>query len=258
MAGVIDDARAEFGMYPFASVRRAWDALWAAVHERAPWTPDRLTWSGDVHAAWADGDVVVTHICGGPFAGVHHRDMTLIGAFSLDLPDAEPPAHYRTVLLSPHDVPLDRLIGPDVRAVASSTDSLSGWSSLLAATVGPGAGWPGPVTFTGAHYGSVRALAVGDGDLASIDAWSLAFIATEEPELLTSLYRVGTGPRIPTPAVTARASVDQTLAGELRTAFRGALASDELTAVRTALHIAGFEHVHLDDYLAIRPLSPTA
>ncbi len=247
----------ELGMYPFTSVRPAWEALWDAVHERAPWTPERLTWSGDVHARWHDGDCIATHVGGGPFAALHHTDMRLIGAFSLDLPDAEPGAHYRTVLLSPHDLPLDELVGPDQHAIASSADSLSGWSSLLAATVGPGEEWPGTVTFTSAHLESVRALAKGEGDLASIDSWSLAFITAEEPELMTGLHRVGVGPRIPTPALTARASIGEAMVDELRAAFQDAVASDELTSARTALHIECFVPLALDDYLALLPLGRT-
>ena len=39
-------------MYPFESVRWAWDALWAALCERVGWLPDELAHSGDVHARW--------------------------------------------------------------------------------------------------------------------------------------------------------------------------------------------------------------
>ena len=128
----------EFGMYPFASVAWAWDELWAAVHQRATWTPETLTRSGDIHARWYDNDCVVTQVCGWPFASLHRNDMHLIGAFTLDLPEADSDARYRSILLSPHDRSLDELVGSDVHAVANSADSLSGWHSLRAATVGPG------------------------------------------------------------------------------------------------------------------------
>lgn len=242
-------------MYPFALVRPAWDALWSAVYERAPWVPDRLSWSGDVHARWYDKNCIVTHVCGGPLAALHHTDMHLVGAFSLDLPGADAGAHYRSVLLSPHDRPLEELIGPEVHAVANSADSLSGWLSLRAATVGPGGEWPGTVTFTNGHIDSLRALAKGEADLASLDSWSLALITAEEPELLEGLHRVGTGPRIPTPALTARASISETMVDDLRAAFVDALASDALAPARAALHIAGFVPLQLDDYLATLPLN---
>ena len=247
----------ELGMYPFASVAWAWDELWAAVHRRAPWTPERLTRSGDVQARWYDNDCIVTQVCGWPFVALHRNDMHVIGAFTLDLDDAEPDAHYRSVLLSAHDGPLAELVGPKSHAVANSADSLSGWLSLRAATVGAGGEWPGTVTFTSAHLDSVRALAKGEADLASIDSWSLSFIAAEQPDLVRDLHRVGVGPRIPTPALTARKSISDALVSELRDAFDDASTDPDTAGARAALHIAGFARLGLDDYLETLPLGPT-
>ncbi len=245
----------ELGMYPFDSVAWAWDELWAAVHRRAPWTPDRLTRSGDVHARWYDADCLVTHVCGWPFAALHRNDMHLVGAFDVDLPDAAD-GYYRSVILTPHDRPLHELISSRSRAVANSADSLSGWLSLLAATVGTGAEWPGDVTFTSAHHDSLRALAKGEADVASLDAWSLALISAEEPGLVAGLRQVGIGPRIPTPAITLRKPAGDARADELRAAFVDAVESPELATARHALHIEGFASLTLDDYLATLRLGP--
>jgi ABC-type phosphate/phosphonate transport system substrate-binding protein len=239
----------ELGMYPFQSVAWAWDEIWAGVHARAPWTPEHLTRSGDVHARWYDPDCVVTQVCGGPFAAQHRNDMDLVGAFALDLPEADG-GWYHSVLLSPRDVPLDDLVTTSSRAVANSADSLSGWLSLLAATVGPGREWPGTVTFTSAHLDSIRALANGDGDLASIDCWSLALILEEEPELVDGLHRVALGPRIPTPPITVRKTVGMGRLGELREAFHATVDDPATGPAREALRIAGFVDIPLDDYLA--------
>ncbi|NNE12552.1 MAG: PhnD/SsuA/transferrin family substrate-binding protein, partial [Ilumatobacter sp.] len=103
------------------------------------------------------------------------------------------------------------------------------------------------------HLESVRALARGDGDLASIDSWSLAFIADESPELLDGLHRVGTGPLVPTPAITARHSVDERQLAALRSAFHDALADPALERALTALHIRGSAPLVLDDYRALLP-----
>ncbi len=243
-------------MYPFDSVAWAWDELWAAVHERADWTPPNLTRSGDVHARWYDTDCLVTQVCGWPFAALHHRDMHLVGAFSLDLPEASGDGHYRSVLLSPHETTLDDLVASRAHAVANSADSLSGWISLHAATVGPGGSWPGPTTFTSAHADSVRALAKGEADLASIDAWTLSFIEAEEPDLLDGLHRIGLGPRIPTPAITARASVGVAQRSELVRAFVDAVADPAIQSAMAALHITGMSDNTLDDYLGTLALAP--
>ena len=176
-----------------------------------------------MHARWYDSECLITHVCGGPFAALHRSDMHLIGAFDLDIPDADG-GHYRSVLLSPHQRSLDEFVPADTHAVANSADSLSGWSSLLAMTVGTGREWPGQVTFTSAHRDSVLALANGQADIASIDAWSLALIADEQPELTAGLHRVALGPRIPTPAITARRSLELDQVDELRRAFSEGLA----------------------------------
>lgn len=241
----------EFGMYPFMSVTWAWEALWDAVHARAPWTPDGLSWSGDVHARWYDAECIVTHVCGWPFAALHRNDMHALGAFSLDLPEAEPIAHYRSVLLSHADISLADLDLGAAHVVANSADSLSGWHSLRAATVGPGAEWPGTVSFTNAHRDSVVALAKGEAELACVDPWSLAFITAEEPELVAGLRRAGTGPRIPTPAITARKSLTAEEVAELREAFADACADPSTADAREALHIRGFVPLDLDDYAEV-------
>ena len=246
----------EFGMYPFDSVAWAWDELWAAVHERVPWSPDQLTRSGDVHARWYDAECVITQVCGGPFAVLHRNDMHLVGAFSLDIPEADA-GHYHSVLVSPHERSLDELSTDTTHAVANSADSLSGWFSLIGATVGPGNPWPGPVTFTSAHYDSLSALAAGQADIASIDAWSLALIGAEQPDLVADLHRVALGPRIPTPPVTARRNLAPEQVDELRRAFGDAISDPATASARAALHIRGFVDNSLDDYLAILPLLAT-
>lgn len=246
----------EFGMYPFASAAWAWQQWWSAVSARISWVPTALTWSGDVHARWSDGDCLVTQICGGPLVATHRDDLRVLGAFSLDLPTATRDARYRSVLLSPHDRPVEALAVPTAHAVANSADSLSGWISLRAATVGAGAEWPGTVTFTGSHLASVRTLAGREGDVASIDAWSLAFIADEEPELLHDLHVVGHGPAVPTPAIAARSSIGNDMAAELRDAVVEATVDPATSGPRAALRITGFVPLDVDDYLPIAALDP--
>lgn len=250
------EGRVELGMYPFASVSWAWDALWSAVHARVGWTPDRLTPTDDVHAGWQDAACVVTQICGGPLTARHLHDWDVLGACSLDVPHAGHPAHYRSVLLSPLDRPVESFADATSRAVANSPDSLSGWVSLLATTVGPGRTWPGEVTFTGSHLASVRALADGTADLASIDGWSLALITDEQPELVTDLHAVGLGPLVPTPAIAARPTLAAAQRNELRDAFGDAVGDPAIADALAALHVTGFVPLGSSDYLPIRRLQP--
>ena len=243
----------ELGMYPFESFAWAWDELWSAVTDRVAWAPGPLTRSGDLHARWRDDACLVTHVCGAPLVVEHRDDLRVVGAFSLDVPDATPDAHYRTLLLSPHDRSIDALAAPGIRAVVNSADSLSGWISLLAATVGAGGTWPGDVEFTGSHVASVHSLARGEADIASIDPWSFALMAAENPDLVGGLHVVGTGPLVPTPAVAARHTCTESQVAELRDAFDDATSDPALGAALTALRITGFVRLTLDDYLTGMP-----
>lgn len=234
-------------MYPFDSVRWAWDQLWHAVHALAAWTPAELAHSLDVHARWVDPDCVVNHVCGWPLARWYSDSHHVVGTFSLTIPEAE--GHlYRSVLLSPHDVPLAELVHEGARAAVNSRDSLSGWVSLLNATVGGSATWPGHRTFTSSHHESLKALATGHADLACIDSWSLALIEREEPQLVSGLHRVGLGPLIPSPAITVHRDLADR-AEALADAFQSALAAPEQAPVRDALFVDGFVRTTIDDYL---------
>jgi ABC-type phosphate/phosphonate transport system substrate-binding protein len=198
----------------------------------------------------------VTQVCGAPLVAHHLDDLSVVGAFDLDLPEGVSPGRYHSVLISRHDRSLDRLVDDQVCVAINSDDSLTGRLSLLDATVGVDRAWPGDVTLSGSHLQSMRALASGDADLASIDPWSLAFIAAEEPDLLAGLHRVGNGPTVPSPPIAARATLDRAQLAEIRDGFIAAL-DDPVTAVaRQALHIRGFVALTVDDYLPLRDLLP--
>ena len=245
-------ATAELGMYPFTSVIWAWDALWELLRERAGWLPERLAHSGDVHARWDDPDCLVNHVCGWPLARRHADDQRVLGAFSLTIPEADG-YRYRSTLVSPHDVALAELLGGDVRVVANSADSLSGWISLLNA-LGPDARLPGEITWTTAHVESLRALAAAGADLACIDSWSLALIAGEQPELVRVLHRIALGPWIPSPAVTVRDTVPAGDGEQFADALVAVLADEASAPIREALLIDGFVRLTIDDYRPVLTL----
>ncbi len=240
-------------MYPFESVRWAWDALWSALGERVAWLPPALEHSGDARARWSDPDCAVNHVCGWPLARWFADEHRVLGAFSLSIPEAD--GHrYRSTLVSPHDVALPDLIAADVGVVANDVDSLSGWISLLNATVGTHDAWPGVVTFSGAHVESLRTLAEGNADLAAIDSWSLALIEREQPDLVSGLHRLGLGPWVPSPAVTVRTSVSIADGDRLAEALVDVLADDASLPIREALFVDGFVRLTIDDYLPVLEL----
>jgi ABC-type phosphate/phosphonate transport system substrate-binding protein len=245
---------AELGMYSFASTVAAWDALWSAVHTRASWTPPTLAHSGDVHARWADADCVVNQVCGWPLMRSHRVDHAVVGSFALAIPGAEGHS-YRSALLSSRGVPLAELTRPGTVAAVNGVDSLSGWVSLLHATVGADGAWPGDIDVTGSHHESLRRLAAGRADVASIDAWTLALIAADDPGLVAGLHRIGDGPLVPVPPITIRRALGDRRRAELAEAFADAIASPTLSTVRDTLHIAGFVASDETDYEPVLALA---
>ena len=234
---------ASFGMYPFAPLRPAWGRLWTAVHARAPWTPAALTWDRTVQDHWVDPACAVCHACGWPVVTTLRSTVAVVGAFSLALPEAD--GHrYRSVLVASRAGELASFVTAESTVAANSDDSLSGWISLQAATVGRGRAWPGRVHWTGAHIESVRAVRGGDADLASIDELTWALLHRLEPGLVEGVHVVGRGPWIPSPAiVTSTGRVD-----ELRSAFAGAMEEPTTRSARAALLLAGFVALDVAEY----------
>jgi ABC-type phosphate/phosphonate transport system substrate-binding protein len=241
---------ASFGMYPFEPLRPAWEELWGAVHAHAPWTPSTLTWDGTVHERWADPACVVGHACGWPVATTLRSSVTVVGAFTLALPEAE--GHrYRSVFVASRPGPLTSFVTADTTLAANSDDSLSGWVSLQIATVGTDRPWPGPIDWTGSHLESVRAVRAGRAGLASIDELTWAHIRRLQPELVDRLHAVGRGPWIPNPAVITRSGrVD-----ELRRAFAAALEDPATRGPRATLLLTGFVPLDVAEYDALAALA---
>jgi ABC-type phosphate/phosphonate transport system substrate-binding protein len=241
-------------MYPFDALRPAWGALWAAVHERAPWLPAVLRWTDDVHSCWTDPACALSHACGWPVVNELRDRVRVVGAFTLSLPDAD--GHrYRSVVLARDDRPLAAR-APDVTVAAvSSDDSLSGWISLGVAAGGERGRWPGVVRRTGSHLASVRTLAAGEADVASVDALSWSHIGRFHPELVGRLHVVGRGPWVPSPPIVVSTSTPLTSIDDVRQAFHDAMADPAIEPVRHELLLDGFVALDHRDYEPVLRLS---
>ncbi len=240
-------------MYSFEELRPAWQRLWSRVVRDLPWLPAELTWHTDLHAAWRSPDLVVDQTCGWPLVTELAGTVRVVGAFAYDVPFAD--GHtYRSVLVARLGGEPSHLAGS--RAAVNGRDSLSGWVSLVDAVHGPGATWAGPVVWTGAHVESVRAVAEGRADLASIDAVTWRHVQRLHPELVGGLVEVGHGPRVPSLPVIAALKMSDDDIAHLRRALAGALADPDLADDRHTLLLDGFVPLELEDYLALRELTP--
>lgn len=244
-----------FGMYPFPAVRPAWEAFVAALHERLPWVPDELDWDEDVHASWRDDTCVVSHACGFPLVTQLAGHVRVLGAFRLAIPDARH-HEYRSVLLARRPARPEDLARPDAVAAANGPESLSGWVSLVTATVGAGGAWPGRVVWTGAHAASLQALRDGAADVASIDALTLAHLRVIEPSCVDGLHVIGHGPWVPSTPVVVRASATDAEVEACRRAIGEVLADPRFAPFAAALLVDGFVPLESTDYEPLLALTP--
>jgi ABC-type phosphate/phosphonate transport system substrate-binding protein len=241
-------AVASLAMYPLPSLRAATDELWTSVRHHLGWGPDALEWSVLTPEVWHHPQLLVAQTCGWPLITELSASVAVVGTFDYAITGAEH-GTYRSVLVTRHDTSFEELRArPGIVAAVNGFDSLSGWISLQHAWGGE----PDAIE-TGGHLESVRALAAGRADLASIDAVSWALFGEDDPDLVAPLRVVGAGPRVPClPLVTG---VQHTsVVPALREAFAAAVVDAAAASACRALLIRGFVPLELTDYLSLPSL----
>jgi ABC-type phosphate/phosphonate transport system substrate-binding protein len=116
-------------------------------------------------------------------------------------------------------------------------------------------GVPPNVLYTGSHVLSMRAVAAGEAQVASIDALSFEFLAETEPATVGRLHIIGHGPLVGTlPLVMSTAVAHRR--DEVRAAFTDAVADPALADACARLRINAFVPVGLEHYESLRALVP--
>lgn len=240
---------ASLAMYPFAPLRAATDELWAVIRGHLGGGPLSLEWVVVAPEVWRHPHLLLAQACGWPLVTELMDRVAVVGTFDYDVPGCEN-ATYRSVIVSRVDGTLDELRArPDVVAAINGTDSLSGWVSLQVAW----GGRPPHVLETGAHLQSVRALADGRADVASIDAVTWSHVCHLEASLAAGLRVIGEGPRVPClPIVAGWRHASEVPA--LRAAFAAAVADPAAAAACATLRIRGFMPLEFADYAPLRTL----
>lgn len=240
---------ASLAMYPFLPLRDATDSLWRVVRSHLGWGPTELEWDVVTPEVWLHSDLFVAQTCGWPLVSRLADSMAVVGTFDYDVPGATH-GRYQSVLISREAVPFEVLRDrPSVVAARNAPDSLSGGVSLNEAW----GGVPPLLVETGSHAESVRAVAGGRADVASIDAVSWALLSSLEADLVRDLSVVGCGPLVPCLPVVVPLRYGSHV-DELRTAFTAATADDAAAGACAALRIQGFVQFDLEDYLPLLSL----
>ena len=229
-------------MYDRPELRAETDALWAALRDalraRGIAAPEALTRDRDPWEIWQSPDLLFAQTCGLPFRARLHDTVTLVATPDYALPGC-PPGHYISVIIA-----RDATIPARPRLAVNDALSQSGWAALqdwLTARAIP----PGPVTFSGAHAASARAVAEGEADLAAIDAQTWRLL-TRAGEADPALEIARTDPTPALPYVTAARNDP----APIREALAEALAALP-RATRAALDLHGIVQIDASTYSAI-------
>jgi ABC-type phosphate/phosphonate transport system substrate-binding protein len=238
-------------MYPFPHLRDAYDQLWSAVRTRLPGAPDELDRATDLPTAWHSADLLVGQTCGWPLITQLADVVEVVGAFDLRAPFALG-GRYRSVIIANKPFAVDQWRADPTAVVAfNGPESLSGWISMCHVWGGA----PERTLQTGSHVESMRAVAEGRAQLASIDALSFEFAVEVDAMLGGRVHIVGHGPLVPSlPLVMARSLAARR--DDVRAALAAAVLAPEAATACARLRIAGFVPLTSSDYQELRALAP--
>ena len=238
-------------MYDWPEVHNAVDVLWSSISARlgvagidAPasvWRPS------DIADLWDHPDLLVGETCGVQIFAEYRGRHEVLGVLDHAV-DGCRPGEYRSVVVVRIDDPADELHDLRGRTVAiNERRSYSGYGVLLS-TIAPLATdgrFFGGVVETGAHRSSIREVAEGRADVASIDAVSWRLALDHEPAVDGLRILVWTEPAPAPPVVTGWANSGSR---EALVAAIGEASTLVDLEVREALHLYGFVPRRASDY----------
>jgi hypothetical protein len=233
-------------MYDRPEIGGATDVFWGLIRDalraRGGAAPEALARGGDPWAIWQDPSLVLSQTCGLPFRARLHDKVALVATPDYGLPGC-PSGYYNSVIIArPGPLP------HRPRLAINDPLSQSGWAALVAWIAAKDIA-RGPVTVTGAHAASARAVADGLADLAAIDAqtWRLLLRhAGADPA-----FEIARTPPTPgLPLITSLAHAPEDIA---KAVAQACAALDPAT--RAALDLQGIVQIDKAAYLAL-PLPP--
>ncbi|MEO6124922.1 MAG: PhnD/SsuA/transferrin family substrate-binding protein [Ilumatobacteraceae bacterium] len=254
LAAVTDVAAtfSSMAMYPYESLRSSWDDLYGMVARGVTGAPNELRWDLDVHDTWLSPQLVLGMTCGWPLVNQLQRRVRVVGTFVYAV-DGEVSHTYRSVIIARQAATVADLT--DRTLAFNSTDSLSGYVSMISLLPAGQSAWAGPTLETGGHLLSIDAVRDGCADIASIDALAWTYTQREAPETLQGLVIIDRGPLVPhLPLITNIATTDESL-GAWRTAFAETIRNPAMATTLDRLMIQGFVALDVADYeTALSPL----
>ena len=250
---------AAFQMYWMPELAGAVDAWWQGLrghliqHGIAD-APETLSYPDDIHSVWHAPGLVLSQTCGGPLVTELGNTVRVIGTPAYDVPLSDG-IRYQSAVIVHRDndaTALDDLRGS--RAAINGRESYSGYHALratLSDITKPGETFFSNVIVSGAHAGSLEAVAMGAADCAAIDAVCLASLREFRPEQTAAVRVLAETPAVPGLPYITGGSVSDARLENLRQGVEAAFADNHLADVRRALHLAGFARTDASDYAPV-------
>ena len=241
-------------MYDRPELRAETDRYWALIREelaaRGIAAPGELR-RGDVELMphWEDPDLILSQTCGFPFRARLHGQVALVGTPDFGN-EGCPAGYYRSILIAAADDPRDGLAAFDGARIAYNDGlSQSGWAAPMNFAAAQGIRLR-PGLETGAHRGSVQAVAEGRAELAAIDALTWTLIS--EFEDVSRVKVIGaTDPTPALPYITAQGRDAAAIFAAVAAAIDRLAPQD-----RARLRLRGIVAIPAAEYLSV-PIPPT-
>jgi ABC-type phosphate/phosphonate transport system substrate-binding protein len=215
---------------------------------------------GDLADAWTEPDLLLSQTCGYPLTHALSGKVRLVGTPHYDAEGCEGPRYCSQLIVhrdSAH-LTLEDLRGK--RAVFNDPDSQSGMNAFrhAVAQLETGGCFFSGLSESGSHLASLRAVADGRADIASIDAVCWALVCREVPDLarqLRPLARTASAPGLP--LITSRrfSEAEHALITE---AVAEVFTAPETRSSRERLGIQGFSNLSADEYAVILKMEAEA
>lgn len=234
-----------FPMYVLPQVHADMVALWQAMRGLLPagW-PDAPRFDIPLDDG-VPANLKLMQYCGYPYVTQWRGKLAPLASLHYDVPYCEG-MHHCSVFVVPQNSADEALADLRGKVVAiNGYDSNTGMN-LLRHAVAPLAQdgrFFERVVETGAHIDSLRTVASGNADIASIDCVTFAFVGEHFPELVKSVRIIGTGARSPALPLFTRADMPAAERQEVLQAWRAVLADARYAALLKRLRIRGISPV---------------
>ncbi len=245
---------ASLQMYASPSTTAAHDRFWAAwaaqIRSKGIDAPVELTQVDDSETIWTNPALIVSQTCGYPYARPLRGKVRLLATPHYDIEGCNGPDYTSWVVVHASNpaTGIEDLRGS--RAVYNGPASQSGYNSFRD-TIAPfakGRKFFSETHRSGGHRASMRMIAEGKADCATVDVVTWAIARRENPALIRELKHIASTRSVPgLPFITSLARSDDDVA-VIRAAFFETLADPALADVLRTLMISGASVLEDSDY----------